>query len=128
MNATHTNPFSPDSRTLDRHVADIVTIDDPAVSSATEYTLNVVGRELKVVCESSPQHMRAVEALLNEQVAACGGASGVPLPNAIMLAALNLADELVRERERHQALKEKIRSRSNMLLEKLEPPAAGVAS
>ncbi len=89
----------------------------------TEHVLTIGGREVSVASDASREHMRIVEALVNERVLASGLDEGVPLTTALLLATLNLADELIRERTRHQALKEKIRSRSTVLLERLEAVA-----
>ena len=64
----------------------------------------------------------AVEALVNGQVH--GQGTELPTQSALMIASLKLADALVKERDRHSQLKEKIRSRSTALLEKLDQKLA----
>ena len=86
----------------------------------TEYKLNIHGREMKILSECSQDHIHAIETLVTERIGQLGGGAGAAMSNAVILAALNLADELVRERDAHRALKEKIRTRSNALLQKLE--------
>lgn len=85
-----------------------------------EYTLNILGRDLTILSEDSPEHIRQIEQLVNERVATMGAGNGVPMHTALMMTVLNLADELLDERRRHGKLKEKIRSRSTVLLEKLD--------
>ncbi len=85
-----------------------------------EHKLTIFGREFSIVSEESPDRIRAVEALVNEHVGAMGGDTDMPLQGALLLATLNLAQELLGERARHQALKEKIRKKSSTLLRKLE--------
>jgi len=82
-----------------------------------DFCLDIQGRDVTIRSDESPDHVAAIEALLNERVAALG--PGVPLHSAMMLAALSLADELLKERNSHSALKEKIRKRSTDLLERL---------
>jgi cell division protein ZapA (FtsZ GTPase activity inhibitor) len=83
----------------------------------SEYRLSIQGREVTIRSDESSEHVEAIESLLNERVSALG--PGVPLHNAMMLAALSLADELIKERDSHHALKEKIRKRSTDLLARL---------
>ncbi len=85
-----------------------------------EHTLNILGREFNIVSEESADRIKAVEALVNEHVGGLGANPDVPLQGALLLATLNLAQELLGERARHQALKEKIRKKSSTLLRKLE--------
>lgn len=85
-----------------------------------EYTLNIHGRSLTIRSDEDEDNVRAIESLVNERLSSMGGGSGVPMNNALLLTCLALAQELIGERETHQALKEKIRSRSNVLLEKLD--------
>lgn len=90
------------------------------VETADEYTLDIAGREVTLRSDEDPQRIREVEQLLNQRIAEMGGGKGVPLHNALLLAALHMADELINEQTRHNALKQKIRSRSASLLEKLD--------
>ena len=87
----------------------------------TEYSLDVAGQSLRILSEDAPEHIAEVERLLNERIRQLGGGGqNVPLYNAVLLAALNLADDVVKERARRVELREKIRDRSNALLRKLE--------
>lgn len=86
----------------------------------TEHKLNILGRELSIVSEHTPERIREIEGLVAERVGAMGGGGGVPMYTAALLACLNLAEDLIKERQAHGKLKEKIRSRSVVLLEKLD--------
>ena len=91
----------------------------------TEHNLNILGRELTIRTEDSPEDVKAIEALLTERIDAIGGGGeGKPMYNTLLLAALNLAGEVLRERKRRDELKEKIRSRTEALLNKIELPSA----
>jgi|GEM_PF-2236666 cell division protein ZapA (FtsZ GTPase activity inhibitor) len=91
----------------------------------TEHNLNILGRELTIRTEDSPEDVKAIEALLTESIDAIGGGvEGKPMYNTLLLAALNLAGEVLRERKRRDELKEKIRSRTEALLNKIELPSA----
>jgi len=91
----------------------------------TEHTLNILGRELTIRTEDSPEQIQEIEALLTERLGAVGGVQGgKPMYNTLLLAALNLAGEVIRERQRRDDLKEKIRSRTEALLNKIEVPTA----
>jgi cell division protein ZapA (FtsZ GTPase activity inhibitor) len=91
----------------------------------TEHNLNILGRELTIRTEDSPDHVKAIEALLTERIDAIGGGGeGKPMYNTLLLAALNLAGEVLRERKRRDELKEKIRSRTEALLNRIELPSA----
>jgi cell division protein ZapA (FtsZ GTPase activity inhibitor) len=83
----------------------------------TEYKINVLGQEMTIMSDDHADHVRAVEAMVNSQVAE--SPTEMPIANALIIASLKLADELVRERNKHTQLKERIRSRSAALLEQL---------
>jgi cell division protein ZapA (FtsZ GTPase activity inhibitor) len=83
----------------------------------SEYKINILGQEMTIKSDDELAHVRAVEAMVNAQVEDSPGE--MPIANALIIASLKLADELVRERDRHSELKERIRSRSSALLEQL---------
>ncbi len=82
----------------------------------SEHTIRILGRDLVVKSDATPEHLKAVESLVAERL---GPFAALPHQQALMLLALDLADELLRERASHQQLKEKIRERSSALLERL---------
>ena len=86
----------------------------------SEYTVNIFGREMTISSDECVEHVRAVEDLVNGQLAQTAEDSDIPLQSALMVASLKLANALVKERGQHAQLKEKIRSRSNALLQKLD--------
>ena len=81
-----------------------------------EHTIRLLGREVAIKSEATPEHVRAIEALVTEQLASV---AGLPHQQALTIVALALADDLIREREAHATLKAKIRARSSELLQKL---------
>ena len=83
-----------------------------------QYTLEIQGRPLVIRSDADEAHVADIEALVNERVSALG--PGVPLHSAMMLAALSLADDLLKERKDRRALQEKIRKRSTDLLQRLD--------
>ena len=89
-------------------------------AETNEYTLDIAGRSVTLRSDEDSDRIRAVEKLLNDAIKQAGGGKGAPLQNALLVAALQLADQLIDERTRHRALKQKIRSQSASLLEKLD--------
>ena len=88
--------------------------------SKRAYKLNILGREMQVVSDAEPRHIEEVEALLIERVADASHAGGsTSTYQALMLTALSLADELIAERRRMRRIREKIRTRSDQLLQRL---------
>jgi cell division protein ZapA (FtsZ GTPase activity inhibitor) len=83
----------------------------------SEYTIKILGQEMTIMSDDQAEHVRAVEAMVNQQVSE--SPNEMPVSNALIIASLKLADELVRERNKHTQLKERIRSRSAALLEQL---------
>ena len=83
----------------------------------SEYTIKILGQEMTIMSDDQAEHVRAVEAMVNQQVSE--SPNEMPVANALIIASLKLADELVRERNKHTQLKERIRSRSAALLEQL---------
>ena len=86
--------------------------------SKRQYTLEIQGRPLVIRSDADAAHMADIEALVNERVSAVG--DGIPIHSAVMLAALSLADDLLKERQDRLDLKEKIRRRSTDLLQRLD--------
>lgn len=83
----------------------------------SEFTIKLLGRELTIRSDSDAAHVQAVEALAKEHLDQIP--QGLPVQHALMLATLSLADALLRERQQHLSLKEKIRARSAELLTRL---------
>ena len=86
----------------------------------TEYKLNVLGRSLTILSEDEPDHVTAMETLVNERVARFTSGTAGPNFSALLLATLHLADELLKEQATRTELKEKIRSKSEKLLQQLD--------
>ncbi len=85
-----------------------------------EHNLTILGRKMTILSEEDPERIVQMERLLNERLQAMGASRGLPLQSALTLAALSLAGDVLDERQHRFKLKEKIRSRSAELLEKLD--------
>lgn len=85
------------------------------------HQIELMGRAFRIRSEDGPQHVAAVASYVNQHIAAVvDGQPQVAVQNALLLASLNMADELFKLRERHDALRDRIRSQSRVLLERLD--------
>jgi cell division protein ZapA (FtsZ GTPase activity inhibitor) len=92
------------------------------VSRAKE-SVNVVlgGQRFSVLSDASEQRIDEVVQFVNERLAVLqGGKKGLDLERAALLVALNAAEELYAEREKHRALKTLVKARSEKLLDTLD--------
>ena len=85
--------------------------------------VTVLGRTFTVKTDDTEEHVQAVASYVNTRYEEIGGGARVPPQNVILLTALNLADELFKERARHRALKEAVRLRGSALLRRLDKPS-----
>jgi cell division protein ZapA (FtsZ GTPase activity inhibitor) len=85
----------------------------------TEYQIRVGPTEIVIRSDESPEHIEAVQALVQQSLHEAGADSGRGQYMALSFAALSLADKLLKEKASHSALKERIRSRSRDLLRTL---------
>ncbi len=86
----------------------------------TEHTIEIQGHAFVIRSGEQPDRIKAIERVVNERLDALDDTSQAPLQSLLLLATLNLAEELLEERDSHARLKEKIRSGSRSLLQKLE--------
>lgn len=84
-----------------------------------EHQIDIHGHAFVIKSGAEPDRIKAIEALVNERLDKIG-VGEAPLQSLLLLATLNLAEELLTEREGHANLKEKIRSGSSSLLKKLD--------
>ena len=84
------------------------------------HQVSLLGREFRVKSEDDGSHLQAAANYVNNLVAELQGSKRhVPIQNLLLLASLSMADELMRERARNEAIKEKIRAQSRALLSRL---------
>lgn len=85
-----------------------------------QHQVTVMGRQVKIRSESDQDHIEAVARYLNEKIdGIMQGQTAAPSQQVLLLAALNIADEVFSARADHDALREKIRHHSRSLLERL---------
>jgi cell division protein ZapA (FtsZ GTPase activity inhibitor) len=78
-------------------------------------------RDFRIRSADEAEYIQAVAEYVNVAIDDVRGAKKhVPVQNLILLASMSMADELFKERARIDALKEKIRNQSRLLLSKLE--------
>ena len=85
------------------------------------HQVELMGRSFRIRTEDPGEHVEAVAEYVNEQIAEVSdGHRHVAVQNVLLLASLNMADELFKLRQRHDALRSRIRSQSLSLLEKMK--------
>jgi len=88
------------------------------MSAAHEVTL--MGREFRIRAEDDPEHLQALADYVNAKIQELGGGgSSVPSQQVLLMASLNLADELFKIRAEHTRLTERIRATSRTLLDRI---------
>lgn len=84
--------------------------------------IQIMGREFKIRSDSDPEYLSEVAAYVDSKIEDIStGQRHVAVQNVVLLAALNMADELFRIREAHEALRENIRAQSRELLTRMAP-------
>ncbi len=83
------------------------------------HQVSLLGREFKIRSDDG-DHLQEAATYVNSLVAELqGDKRHVPMQSLLLLASLSVADELMRERARNEAIKEKIRAQSRALLSRL---------
>ena len=83
--------------------------------------VEILGRPLKIKCAMAPDRLDAVTQMVNEQLREVQRAfPASPLADVAILAALNLACEILENKEDYQRLRRDIEERSKQLIRKLE--------
>lgn len=90
--------------------------------------VNIAGQELTIRSDATPEHTRAVAAYLDKAIRELMN-SGVVVESsrAVILAALQITDELFRERNKQRALNESMRALSSEVRRWLPPAKRTVA-
>ena len=90
--------------------------------NAQSHEIRLLGREVRLRSSDERAHVEAVAAYVNETVTALQAQHRkAPLQSILLQATMSLADELLKERARLEAMKDKIRAQSRALLSRLEP-------
>jgi cell division protein ZapA len=88
------------------------------MSAAHEITL--MGREFRIRTEDDPEHVQALAEYVNGKLEELtGGMGNVVSQQVLLMATLNLADELFKIRAEHERLTERIRTTSRTLLSRI---------
>ncbi|MGM0576813.1 MAG: cell division protein ZapA [Myxococcota bacterium] len=88
------------------------------------HTITLMGREFRIRSEADREHLEEVARYVEETIdTVARGQRHLAVQNILLLAALNLADELFSSRADHEALQDRIRASSHALLERLAPAA-----
>ena len=84
-------------------------------------TVRIFGREYSIRSENDPEYVRRVAALVDEKMREVSTASSqVTSVRVAILAALNLADEVLRSREQNGGTNEALEERAHRLAQALE--------
>ena len=84
------------------------------------HQVTLLGREFRIKSEEGPEHIDAVANYVNSKIGEMSAAKRhVPTQTVLLLATLNMADELFKGRQRLQAITERLRKQSRALLEQL---------
>ena len=84
------------------------------------HQIPLLGKEFRVRSEDEPEHLAEVARYVNAQFETMGAsAAQTSNQSALLLASLNMASELFKERARTASLSEKLRARSKALLTRL---------
>ncbi|GMV41843.1 MAG: hypothetical protein AMXMBFR64_35590 [Myxococcales bacterium] len=86
--------------------------------------VTVMGRTFSIRTDETDAHVKAVTDTVNKRFEELGGGA-MTSQNILMLTALTLADELIKERTRHKALKEAVRLRGSALVSRIEQRGQG---
>ncbi len=91
-----------------------------ADSEKTAVPVKIFNHELRILTEESPEYVREVARYLDAKIyEVVNSSSAASQTKAIILAALNITDELFREREKLKKLSEKIETQSRVIEQKL---------
>ena len=82
--------------------------------------IRVLNYDIGVLTEESPEYVKKVSEYVDSKInEVVSGADTASIIKSVILAALNIADELFKEREKLKTLAEKIEEQSKLLEEKL---------
>ncbi len=84
------------------------------------HQVELMGREFKIRSEDDVEHVQSVAQYVNDQIEnMTEGDRPVAMQNVLLLASLNLADELFKLRQEHEELRDTIRTRSRELIARI---------
>jgi cell division protein ZapA len=87
-------------------------------SSKRSVTVTVAGQRLALRTDADEAYVRELASVVDHKIQQLkGGSRGVATDSAALMAALQLADDLCREREELLDLKRKVRDKSRSILE-----------
>jgi len=82
--------------------------------------VKIFNQELRIRTDESPEYVREVARYVDAKIyEVVNSASATSPTKAVMLAALNITDELFREREKLRQLSEKVQQQSELLQKKI---------
>ena len=82
--------------------------------------VRVFNQELRIRTDESPEYVREVARYVDTKIyEVVNSASATSPTKAVMLAALNITDELFREREKLRQLSEKVQQQSELLQKRI---------
>ena len=85
-----------------------------------QHQVTLMGKEFRIRTDSGREHIEAVAEYVNEKIGDLNeGRDGNISQGVLLLAALNMADEVFAARARNDSMREKIRTQSRSLLERL---------
>ncbi len=91
-----------------------------AESGKIAVPIRVLNYDIRVLTEESPEYVKKVSEYVDSKInEVVSGADTASIIKSVILAALNIADELFKEREKLKTLAEKIEEQSKLLEEKL---------
>ncbi len=94
---------------------------DDAVKTSTTLQVEIFGSAYGVRSDRDPEHLLGLAAFVDEKMREIAGKTvAVETSRIAILAALNIADELAREREQKAASVEPVAKKANTLLDQLE--------
>ncbi len=91
-----------------------------ADSKRTIVSVKIYNQELKIRTDEPPEYVRDVARYVDSKIyEVVDNVPGISSTKALILAAMNIADELFKQREEHQKLVRQLQERSEQLAQKL---------
>ncbi|MCD6532185.1 cell division protein ZapA [bacterium] len=91
-----------------------------ADAEKTTVSVKIYNQELKIRTDEPPEYVRDVARYVDSKIyEVVDNVPGISSTKALILAAMNIADELFKQREEHQKLVRQLQERSEQLAQKL---------
>jgi len=91
-----------------------------ADAKKTTVSVKIYNQELKIRTDEPPEYVRDVARYVDSKIyEVVDNVPGISSTKALILAAMNIADELFKQREEHQKLVRQLQERSEQLAQKL---------